>query len=94
MQFLQILCTFSCMHLVTLGFGAIEAMTRDQSASVQQVGAVQHQLDGITQENASAVNEAAEQVRLLDRIVEEIGGRIGEFQADARVDEVPLSSAA
>lgn len=75
-------------------FGAIEAMTRDQSASVQQVGAVQHQLDGITQENASAVNEAAEQVRLLDRIVEEIGGRIGEFQADARVDEVPLSSAA
>ena len=38
--------------------------------------------------------EAAEQVRLLDRIVEEIGGRIGEFQADARVDEVPLSSAA
>ncbi len=73
------------MKAMVAGFTRIEQATGEQSDTVRQVGAVQQQLDAITQDNAAAVNRAANHVRALPSRVDAINAKIAEFRAEPRV---------
>lgn len=73
----------SVMEAVVSGFARIEQATGEQSESVSQVGSVQQQLDSITQENAAAVNRAADHVRALQARLDAINRKIAEFRREA-----------
>ena len=72
------------MKAMVAGFARIEQATGEQSDTLGQVGAVQQQLDAITQDNAAAVNRAADHVRALQSRVDAINAKISEFQAEPR----------
>jgi methyl-accepting chemotaxis protein len=85
---------------VTRYMDAIAAASREQLAGIEQVSQAVHEMDGVTQQNASLVEEAAAAAAALDEQARLLSSQVAHFRllpsysAAAATPAVPLGSAA